>query len=373
MRTFTLKAVAFSLPFLAVLGVPFLLLALSGELTGLNRALARQERAPGVLYGPAYSNPVKRYKLLAAQRRTPEIVALGSSRVMQFGASFFRTPTHFYNAGGAMATVWDARRFLSALPPEQLPRLMILGVDQWFLNPRWSGGADPGTGDFAAQETTLNIVQRNWRRLLADLRHYKIDLGRLFEDRRSIGMAAVMRGTGFRQDGSYSYGDCISGPERCDHWDRGFADTFRRIELGVNRFEWGETLDEHALAELERLLDFAKAHQIKIVGFVPPFAPSVLDRMRASGHYGYFALMAARLVPAFGRRGFALLDLTDPAALSASDHEFIDGFHGSAKTYLRILLRLAEADADLRAEVRAPAQLEQRLASAGRYEVPEAL
>jgi hypothetical protein len=289
---------------------------------------------------------------------------------MQFRETFFNAPDRFYNAGGAVATVWDARHFLNALSPEERPRVIILGVDQWFLNPRWAAGADTGPHEFSVEDTALNIVQRNWRHLYADLRRHKIDLGRALTDPGGIGIAAVMRRMGFRRDGSYCYGDCVETPERCEHWDRGFEDTFGRIARGDLRFEWSDTIDEAAAAEIERLLDFAGAQGIQVVGVMPPFAPSVLARMRASGHYRYLDLIAPRLGPAFRRRGMVLVDLTDPARLAAGDDEFIDGFHGSTRTYLRILLRLADAAPELRAQTRPPSALEQRLASAGRYEVP---
>lgn len=79
--------------------------------------------------------------------------------------------------------------------------------------------------------------------------------------------------------------------------------------------------------------------------------------------------MLPALRPLFVRRVFEILDLTEATDLGAAD-EFIDGFHGSNKTYLRILLRLAAAAPSLAAVVDRGA-LERRLQQATRYEVPD--
>jgi hypothetical protein len=371
MSRFWAKVTLFALPFAAFFGFPLLILFRGGELAHVNLVVARQQQPDPLLYGPAYTNPSKRYKVRAAQVRRPEILSLGSSRVMEFRASFFREAGLFYNTGGAVSTVWDARHFLRRLFRDSQPQIIILGLDQWFFNPNWVGGQDVGSREMDVEDSSLNTIQRNWRAVYQDIGSGKIGVGRVMIGGPAIGLNAIMRDNGFRNDGSYYYGDCIRDPATCNHWDRGFQDTLARIRNGVSRFEWSDTLDLAAIDEVQRFLNDAATRKIKVAAFLPPFAPLILARMRASGHYRYLDLIEPALRPLFAGPNAVLLDLTDPAAMGATDDEFIDGVHGSEKTYLRILLQLASADKMLEGEI--PRQfLQQRLGQASQYEIPEA-
>ena len=369
MTRFALKLAAFLLPFAALFAAPMMVLALGGELSSVAGVVTRQMRGTPLLYGEAYSNPVKRFKLLAIQRRRPDVLVLGSSRVMQFRADSFLDPSVVYNGGGSIATVWDFRHVLDRLDPTHPPKVLILGLDQWFFNPNWAERPDLGVHEFEAEDTPLNVIQRNWRAVYQELAAGKISLGRLLAGGPCVGLNAMMQNNGFRNDGSYLYGRVIAEPDRPDHWDPGFQDTFVRIERGERRFEWSDRVDGPAVAELDRALDAAARKGIHVVGVLPPFAPSVLARLRASGRYPYLAKLLPALRPAFEARGFEVVDLTDAGPLGVTDAEFIDGFHGSDKTYLRVTLRLSSVAPSLGRLVDR-GELERRLRGATRFEVP---
>jgi hypothetical protein len=369
MRRFIYKFAAFALPALAIFGVPTILIAAAGELTPIDSVVERQLGSAPLVYGPAYTNPVKRFKLRATEKRRPAVLALGSSRVMQFRADFFREPARFYNAGGAVVALRDARYLLGRLSAQAQPALVILGLDQWFFNPRWSEPVDAGPHAFDVEETPLNVIQRNWRTVYRSLANGKIDVLRCVAHPRAVGLTAVMRGNGFRNDGSYLYGDVIRAPDAPDRPDLGFADTFSRIENGERRFEWSDAIDDGALVELDKMLADAGKRGIHVTAFLPPLAPSVAARVRASGRYGYLPRILAAVSPSFAAHGAEIIDLSDAADLGARDDEFIDGFHGSDRTYLRIILRLAEAAPVVAAEVDRAA-LAARLTRATRFEAP---
>ena len=69
--------------------------------------------------------------------------------------------------------------------------------------------------------------------------------------------------------------------------DAEFKDTFQRIAKNTNRFEYGETPDAESLAQTEALLAFCARAGIEVTAFLPPYAPSVWQRMQETGQYGY--------------------------------------------------------------------------------------
>ena len=65
----------------------------------------------------------------------PEIVSLGSSRVMQFRDSHFSGS--FVNAGGAMNSIAEGRDFLEYIVDNDNLKLLIIGVDFWWFNDKF--------------------------------------------------------------------------------------------------------------------------------------------------------------------------------------------------------------------------------------------
>lgn len=372
MSRFARKCLWFCLPFGALLSLPVLIFLRAGEFLSVDEVIDSQSAAEAMLYGQSYSDPAKPYKLRSARRREPELMALGSSRIMQLRAHFFREPREFYNAGGAVATAWDFRHFLSLLEPAARGELMLVALDPWSFNPRRTGSADAGKREFLVEDTALNIIQRRWHTVYRDLWQRKIDLRRVIVAGRGadVGLNAVQNARGFRADGSYSYGAAISAPDFAEHWDPEFRDTLSRIATGSRRFEWSDEIAPAAVREVERFLAACSERGISVVGFLPPFAPSVWRALQASGHYGYLARIEPALRPSFEAQRFPLFDFSDPAILDATDAEFIDGFHGSERTYARLLLRAAEGSPELERRLDR-AGLARRLARSGRFEVPE--
>jgi len=365
LATFWKKFALFTLPLGVLVGVPAVVLIASGELTSTKSVIDRQLRGEPVLFGPVYTNLVKPFKCATTQRRQPEVIALGSSRVMQFRASFFDAPQTFYNAGGAVNTIVDVSPFLRCVPAASRSPIVILALDQWFFNPRWQ--RDLGVPNFDETMDPLGVVQARWKDVYTDLAHHKISFPRLWDAKDAVGLNAIMKQRGFRNDGSYSYGDL----EHCDDCEVDFADTLQRIASGQRRFEWGADVDRLALDEVDRVLEIAAAKNIQVVGLLPPFAPSVWSHLRASDRYGYIDALRIQLPAIFARRGRQLFDFSDPDSIGAVDAEFIDGFHGSERTYVRMLLKMAAATPALESRL-SRASLVERLARAGRYGVPDA-
>jgi hypothetical protein len=359
-RQFWRKLGLFLLPFATFFSFPLLVLGWSSELLPARWIAALHLRASqDALYGAAYSNPDKAYKLESIRLHAAPIVAVGTSRVMQFRANFFRGgEATFYNGGGMVARLWDYRIALSHVPAHGPTRYLLVGVDPWMFNAAWSGST-PDAGveqDYAGNGNALDTLQHS-ARVYTDYLHGKFGLRQLFGSVDRFGVNAMARNNGFRHDGSYHYADVPA-----DVGER-LGDTLDRIRTRTRRFEAGETLDPVAMVELGRLLRTARERGLIPVVFLPPFAPAVSAALRVSPAHGYMHRVAPAVSAACTAQGVAFFDASDCEQDGCADEEFIDGFHGGEKTYARLLVRMAASVAFLNAHVDSAA-LHARVAAA---------
>jgi hypothetical protein len=353
-RRFVWKFLLLALPFLAWLGFPVFVLWVSGELTvPLDAVVARQKNpADPVLFGQAYSNTYKPFKLRSTQQRAPAILALGSSIVMQFRAGFFREPETFYNAGGAVALAWEFGEFLKEIPEERSPSVILLGLDQCQFNRAWQPALFLSrTSPYRdyREANSLRLIQDNWLPVYKAYGDGKFSMACLAgrPGVGTVGLRALAEGGGFRNDGSQCFGTIKHlGAAHPACWDYRFKVTFDRVEHNGDRFEYAERISPERVALFLPFLDECRRRKIHVVAFVPPLAPSVWQRMTAKGpkYYGYISQIVPVVGPLLAERGYTLHDFSDAAALGATDAEFLDGYHCGERVNLRMQIVLARDD-----------------------------
>lgn len=343
MRPFLLRLFAFVAPFLALFAFPFYVLVKAGELSPLDYddVLRRQAdpKSP-VLYGPAYTNVNKPLKVRGMLARKPKVLVVGTSRSMQLRSVLFDEGVSFYNGGGLASRMSHLRQVLKKLPRESQPELLLVGVDQWFFNANTDKNFEPDwDAQVAATTDVLDVTQQSWQKIYADAYAGKFTLGSL--DRPltpSIGLSAIVNDNGFRNDGSFRYGHIIRHPDDLSiEPDRQFAVSLYRARVGSTRFEFADKASPQLLEELARFLDEARARGIRVVGFIPSYAPTVVDFMRGTGKAGIIDDIPNAARPLFESRGFGFFDFTDLRPLGGSDAEFIDGIHASEVAHVRIV------------------------------------
>jgi hypothetical protein len=388
-RRFLMTAVCFVLPPLVLFGFPALILMLTGELLPLNSVdRLQQNTSKLVLYGPAVTGPDGAYKLIATLNRKPRILALGSSRVMALRSKFFRDSAGFYNAGGAVSGFRHFRQFLENIPPGQEPNLAVLCFEQHYFN---AHAGEAMRHDYQEwlhwkadrPKIVVNGIRDTYRKIVVERKftisemfpvpfteHYTFgQVMKTVSGMDRIGMNAIVNENGYRNDGSYYYGKYIKNPKATDHWDYHFKDTISRIDSGSRAFQFGDDVWQESLDEIDALLQYCRQRGIHVVGFLPPYAPTVRDHMRRTGKYAYLDKIIPAAEPVFRRHGMQLFDFTDMRAFGSSDAETIDGWHASEKAYLRAFVIMAERDQILRREVDL-SYLHTRLAQAeGPYQV----
>jgi hypothetical protein len=299
----------------------------------------------GQLFELGYSYVDKAYKFhMTDEVMRPQVLALGSSRIMQVRHPVVSPEYSFYNAGGAIQKVRELPMFLNKL--HDSPKLILMNLDQWWFNRAYINDDQPfDSSVYDGPEIDLLKLGRLVCDFYTDLVKGKINLVKVFSS-DNIGLNAICNDNGFTADGTPNSGDRVIIPEEQD--DYNFKDVLERIRLGNNRFQYGEQADSTQIRDLEDFLSQCVARHIKVVGFLPPFAPFVYQRMQETGKYGYMSQLYKMLLPVFDKfEGCSFYDFTDVTDTGAHNYDFYDGFHGSELIYNGIIRQIVRQDSTL--------------------------
>lgn len=344
-----LKLLLYFSPFILIAFFVIPVLYISNELMPVDDVIKNQlSNNKAYLYGLAYSNQDAYYKKELLIQSKPTVLALGTSRVMQFRSYFFAKDAKFTNAGGGIANIYQFIPFFENISSAVKPDIIIIGLDQYFFNDNWNDNNrfDPKSYKRSLNNipTATSIITDSSYALFKDILKRKVKLKQLasFSGEQKVGMSAIMNSDGFRNDGSYRYGSRVTSPQKLDDYQ--FRDTFNRIKCGNNRFEYGSYVSKSAVNELDSILSYCKKKNIYVIGFLPPFAPSVVDRMKKEGvKYKYLWQINPIVTPIFERYKYKFFDFTDMTEFGSTDREFIDGFHGSDITYAKIFVSMSKS------------------------------
>ena len=91
------------------------------------------ENYENVLYGSSIKDGGL-IKLRIIGDRMPDVIALGSSRVMQFRADYFQNK-NFYTLGGLGSSIEELEYTWGKVRQVYVPKVVIVGIDPWWLNP----------------------------------------------------------------------------------------------------------------------------------------------------------------------------------------------------------------------------------------------
>ena len=248
-----------------------------------------------------------------------------------------------------MSFLWNFKEFIKSIPPGQTPKLLIVGLDQWEFNSNWEPKEwrnEPF--DFVAQEP-LALAQQLCAPIYRHWQTGSLAPGQLLANsasNRLIGLTANINHSGFRYDGSHAETQIPA------ELSERFADAFGRIAAGSNRFEYGQNVSEARVAILRDFIELCHERGTHVTAFLPPFPHQVFETMRSHGEdYAYAGRIYETILPLFEKYHFTLQDYSDINWLGASDSETLDGFHGSEKAYLRLLIHLAARDMKLRERI----------------------
>ncbi|MCR5562077.1 MAG: hypothetical protein K6F46_01715 [Desulfovibrio sp.] len=317
----------------------------SGDVA-VERAVAAQAGGEFALFGSGVSQDFVDYKLRLYEAVKPDVLTIGSSRVMQFRGAYFNRK--YLNMGGVAGNLPVLRSTLDALLSMHRPEAVIIGLDFWWFMPQWNPDPfmeePPTSGSY---NYGLESLKKPWSWLLDG----KISPAELAAPLAGVfgggfrgdryGIMAQQTDDGFGPDGSWYYTADVTGRKK--PFDFRFCDTLTQVARGIKAFyrvpegQAGPSATHlDAFAEIWCKL---RSRGIKTFVFIAPLSERVLAAMREKpGDYPHLFELAGALKA----RGIDVMDFTDPRSLGSNDCEFVDGFHGGEVAYVRILRGLAD-------------------------------
>lgn len=300
------------------------------------------------LFGPLFDD-IADFKLRATLRRRPDVLVIGTSRVWQWRQSMFvscaNRPGCFYNAGGAMPTVATGLEFFRSVAAENAPRVLLVGLDFWYLNPAFIGPALPTfNASFNNRlEYTLAVVRRFMFAMTHDAQIRALLAGQVAIPPGVTGARAILYDEGFHVDGSWLYSTRQYAEALGQSSAIRSARSLPSVLAGTDFFQPFSKADPVALRQLEELLDLAAAYGTRVVAFTPPFSGEVAAAIDGSGALSRgVADIERTLISAFAKRDIPLLDGRRVSDFGCAADEHWDGIHPTEVCVARLLLRLLE-------------------------------
>lgn len=344
MKKFIVQILLFSLP-LFLLALPaFIILVGSGAyFQSLDSILKSDEKyLIGFAYNEKNYNYIKWKEIESSPKN--DILSIGSSRVLAFRDEMFKTS--FYNAGYTITSMTDYLLFFKNIPKTKYPKVLIMGIDQWMFNASYDDYEPIKSKTYWEDSFTYFPTFKTIKTIYIDLLKDKYDLSVVDNEDRldKIGLNALVYNTGLRNDGSMYYGrqikNLINNSQKTT--DFNYEDTFLRIKKGNRRFEYADHSNKNTFAQLDEFLGFCKENNIYVIGFLPPYANAVYQKMVMTNKYNYLKEIYPKGKVNFSKYNFELYDFTDGSKFGATDDETIDGFHGGELTYIKMLLKMTK-------------------------------
>lgn len=344
MKRFCIKFGLFSMPLILIFLPAVYHLESCRELDSISE-MAYNNQSNGSLIGLAYTDPMHLVKHEVLGKRQPEIIALGSSRVLSFRGFVYSEPSLFYNCGRSVGKVQDMKSFLSSYPGQK-PKIILLGLDQDFFGVE-DRDLDRIPRSYLTKESTYgDRLIKGTKALFDAVKEGEIEIGvTLTEASSFMGRNARLHHEGYRQDGSYIYGRKLRDSEKDDY---SFSSTMKRINKRKGRFAPADKIHPGAVRELTEFVELCHENEIHVVAFLPPYANKVFKRLEEErSKFPHVFDLHAELQPILNRHGFKLFDFSDLKLVGSNDYETHDGFHASETAYLKLIGIMAGQDSVL--------------------------
>jgi hypothetical protein len=352
LRWYALVLVAVLLAGCAVYLSGQLVLYRAGETDDFGALVERQREADGLYFGLAA--PVGNYKLAAYAARKPDIVILGSSRAHRQHQEFYKLSS--YSMSGLVIGPDTALQLLDLLIPIHKPKVVIYNLDFFsvcqmrayvgnleFRRPR----GKPQGGPWQPSNQFAIVPKLVANGALSPQDAVDFAFGRFDTAPKGVrlfGLIAVMHRFGFRLDGAISeVGARVQDANS-------FEASKEEIRTGTRHYAAGCSYDPTAMANLEFLQQDLDREGIKLVILLPPIAPAMYRLFMAASDdiLGYFKVWQQEQA----KRQFAELhEFMDGASIGASDLEFLDAVHGGDISEARMLLKGAERQGSILADI----------------------
>ena len=275
--------------------------------------LLKSSEEVNILFYPKHQQSITDFKL---NQKIRKISIVGTSRTAGFEKEMFSNES-VYNYSLIVNSITDIKNLIIDLNLSH-GDTVVLGLDQWNFNRSYN-----------------NRLVNSYKRNNLNIPYTLLDDRKKTNDYLLIGGKSIEYFAGYKKDGSYFHGKRFIVPTQ-ELEDYLFKDTYSRIQDGNRRFEYGYKVDLKQIKTLEELLIYSQKNKITLVGFFPPFAPSVNDKMSNPKYdYSYINKSSKLITHLFDKYGFKFNDLTKIDLYE--DSFYLDGFHCNRNVYYYIL------------------------------------
>ncbi|PCJ61799.1 MAG: hypothetical protein COA79_05745 [Planctomycetota bacterium] len=326
--------------FFLILFFPFLIyLYQVGESQDLLSVVKKQKNnSKKIIYGSNLHHDHRQYKKILLNESNPRIIALGSSRVLQFRQYMFTD--EFINMGKGMNTINDGLDLASEINAKNID-LILLGIDFWmFIKSEVKHHDYLVKPKLNSYTPTLNDVSLLMKWMINGKVSFNDFHNTLMNGSHHIGISGG-QGNGFGPDGSYYYTREISGQANNDI---AFKNTSQRIKSGKNQFKYSDEISILKFNKFLKLITLLKKGNKKLILFFPPLAEPIYKQMnKMEKEYLYILKLKLKLK----ENEIKYYDFSSASKLDSNVGEFIDGFHGGEVTSLRILRQIMQDNIEL--------------------------
>lgn len=341
---FALRAALFCAPLLLAALLFEMAMYRTGDSWPITKVIAAQQKlnAESLLGRANFSQQYNLSKSEMIRRRHPRILALGSSRVMEFRSFMFHPyEDAFYNAGGLIQNVNDLAAYARKVKDGTLPapQVVIVGIDPWWVSEAtdplekrsWLDEEEDAVYSFASHVEAARSLLRTGKSNFP----WAVALGAKpavtpFFNYPAFGVTAVAAGLGERySDGSFLYTahlvDSIKHPSYRDRLNTPVLDQVKRTYL---LFKPSSKVESERAALLIRSLASLKALGIEVYAFEPPFSTEVVKALDESQPLARFWLEYKNdLTVRVREAGIECLPVSTPKSYGLEDSYMFDGIH----------------------------------------------
>lgn len=312
----------------------------AGEYMPMSGIVDKLQKTNGVFNSSLHSQAYW-FKKEIYRRSSPDVAVIGSSRVLQFRQDQFSRP--FVNLG-MMRTIDEEVSITPIVFEKHRPQVLIIGVDHWYFHPNFELNQAPASPETVRITLADMLKVASW--LASDAMAMKDVFTILHETSPNAGISGIVRNEGYDKYGSLRYYAMVNGDRK--NSDSRFKATIAKFNTGDRVFLGSDNLSKPQWDKFEGLLGYLKGQGIKVILFIPPAAPTIVDMMNKEPEkFAYFGELRKNLADAAKRYQFGYFDFHDPRPLGSSDCEFLDGIHGGEILYNRLLRQMALHNADL--------------------------
>lgn len=351
---FCLQLALFLAPVLVIVALFESTFWAAGESWPMARIAAAHEGRETLLVRPQYFAQSYRFKFDRVRALQPDVICLGTSRVLQIRGLLFAPGTKFYNGGGMLGSFADIQAYAQAVADGTLPKpkVAIFGVEPWWIkeglppaNPTWETDSQYADSFYipeahiAAMRVLLKKEGLPWPGKLGFAYTPAPHSGY-----PAVGVAALSKGVGFRIDGSYQYDPELIASyfTKAEYQDRETPPVIERLRKNSEQFTPSRDLDHGRFDSMLASFQKLRGLGVQVLVILPPFANECHDYLESKpptqAWWPKYKTWAPEKLTA---AGFPCVAPGCPRDYQLEDTTMWDGFHPSEVLMARVIRSLS--------------------------------